>query len=275
MSNAASKLHEENTAELPSETFEGISSKTTNSNSANLSLVKETANVSQPLVRNKVLTRKRKRSKHPLREIRIRSGCTLEELSEVTKMSPSYLSRLESGSRRLNADIIQRLSLALGCNPAELLPYNNFTGTSYAAPNAGPATSTASVDLPVYTLKGISGEEAVLESARAEQWIMRPADFMGVSDAFACAVDNSQWAPRYMSGDRLLVHPTAPLKEGCSVIVTTNDNKTFIGAFKGIEGQGNSQEFKIETSFSKDVKAISFKQKDIKAYRITGTLDAA
>ncbi len=261
MSNMASKVHKTK-KDVPISSADATKS-------SNLSIVK---GAEEPVIRNKVLIRKRKRSKHPLRELRIRTGCTLEELSEITKMSPSYLSRLESGSRRLNADIIQRLSLALGCNPAELLPYNSFTSASYVASTASPS---ASVDLPVYTLKGCKTREAMLEKSQAEQWITRPADFVGVNDAFACAVNDSQWMPRYMSGDRLLIHPTAPLKEGCSVIVTTTEDKTFLGTFKGVEGKGESQRFKIETSFSKDVKDISFKQKDIKAFRITGTLDAA
>ena len=268
MSNMASKISTEKShSPLPQNTT------VTTKKSSNLSLVKEKS-PSPSRVKSTVLTRKRKRSKHPLREIRIRSGCTLEQLSQITNMSPSYLSRLESGSRRLNADIIQRLSLALACNPAELLPYNNFTGKSYA-PAAGPSASTASVDLPVYTLRGQNAAEALLDSAQTEQWITRPADFMGISNAFACAVNESQWAPRYMNGDRLLIHPTAPLKEGCSIIVIAQDDKTFLGTFKGIKGTGEAQEFNFETSFSKDIKTLTFKQKDIKAYRITGTLDAA
>jgi transcriptional regulator with XRE-family HTH domain len=56
-----------------------------------------------------------------LKYLRKRSGYTLETLSEVTSISISYLSRLESGSRRLNTDLIRRLSCAFRCEPAELL----------------------------------------------------------------------------------------------------------------------------------------------------------
>src|SRR3990167_1491006 len=58
---------------------------------------------------------------HPLRDIRLSRDMTLEELAEVSGLSPSYLSRLESGSRRLNVDTINRLSDALRCEPSDLL----------------------------------------------------------------------------------------------------------------------------------------------------------
>jgi transcriptional regulator with XRE-family HTH domain len=66
----------------------------------------------------------RKRKDAPmthLKYLRKRSGYTLETLSEITSISISYLSRLESGSRRLNTDLIRRLSHAFRCEPAELL----------------------------------------------------------------------------------------------------------------------------------------------------------
>ncbi|MDR1236431.1 MAG: helix-turn-helix transcriptional regulator [Holosporaceae bacterium] len=66
----------------------------------------------------------RKRKDAPmthLKYLRKRNGYTLEALSEITSISISYLSRLESGSRRLNTDLIRRLSHAFRCDPAELL----------------------------------------------------------------------------------------------------------------------------------------------------------
>ena len=56
-----------------------------------------------------------------LKYLRKRSGYTLESLADVTNISISYLSRLESGARRLNTDLIRRLSHAFSCDPAELL----------------------------------------------------------------------------------------------------------------------------------------------------------
>lgn len=248
---------------------EGISSSETPTKKAKkLKLVKSNVTSSSDM-NSKVLIRKRKASQHPLRELRIRSGCTLEKLSEITKLSSSYLSRLESGSRRLNADIIQRLSLALACNPAELLPANVFSGTAYSK-----APAPGVKDLPLYSITGKSGAEGVIKPSQTDECIARPADFVGIKDAFACTIVGDQWAPRYMKGDHLLLHPTAPLKADCAILLTTKAGQSFIGTFKGTTGAGASGSFNMETSFSKVVAAKSFNQHDISAtYRITGALD--
>lgn len=232
--------------------------------------------------RDKVLTRKRKRSKHPLRELRLRAGCTLEDLAAVTKLSPSYLSRLESGSRRLNADIIQRLSVALSCNPAELLPQNTFSVSSYGiGATATGATGNYAVDLPVYTLQGTEASNyGLLNTAYPEHWVARPADFSGVSNAFACIIKNTQWAPRYGEGDRLFIHPSAPLKPSCSVLLTTKEDRTFIAVLKSLEEKEGERVITIQTKYAphpaEQTKELSFKQTELKAvYRITGSVEAA
>lgn len=72
-------------------------------------------------IREKVGRKRKDAPMTHLKYLRKKSGYTLETLSEVTNISISYLSRLESGSRRLNTDLIRRLSHAFSCSPAELL----------------------------------------------------------------------------------------------------------------------------------------------------------
>lgn len=238
----------------------------------------------QPVMpRNKVLLRKRKRSKHPLRELRIRAGFTLEELAESIKMSPSYLSRLESGSRRLNADIIERLAHALSCNPAELLPYSTYgTPATFGAPTTSSAASNANnpVDLPVYALTGSLNGSGTLETKTAEQWIARPVEFIGMVNAFACIIKNSQWVPRYMDGDRLFIHPSAPLRPLCSVLVIQKNGEVFVGRLQEMSQTVTGNNIVIENSYATEetqrLKTITIPQSDIAAsYRIVGTLEAA
>lgn len=181
--------------------------------------------------RNKVLIRKRKRSKHPLRELRIRAGYTLEELAQITELSPSYLSRLESGSRRLNADILQGLSIALGCSPAELLPYNsNFMGASDEG-QTGVHPASAQADLPVYELSGDAKKGNSINLDKGCTYMTRPADLVGITGAIACDVTKANFGPRYQEGDRLMLHPSTPLTANCSIVTITKDNKVFIGKF--------------------------------------------
>lgn len=55
-----------------------------------------------------------------LRLLRHLRGYTLEELSKKAGISVSYLSRLESGSRRLSDEILLRLAKHLECEPEEI-----------------------------------------------------------------------------------------------------------------------------------------------------------
>ena len=56
-----------------------------------------------------------------INRLRKKAGLTLEGLAALTGYSVSYLSRIASGDRRLNMDLIKQLSKALGCNKAVLL----------------------------------------------------------------------------------------------------------------------------------------------------------
>ena len=82
----------------------------------------------------------RKRKDAPmthLKFLRKKDGYTLETLSQVTNVSISYLSRLESGSRRLNTDLIRRLAHAFRCSPAELLQEISHDGNVITAVEFG------------------------------------------------------------------------------------------------------------------------------------------
>lgn len=56
-----------------------------------------------------------------LKEWRKRRGYSQERLAEMIDTSKSYISELESGKRRYNQELIERLADALSCSPADLL----------------------------------------------------------------------------------------------------------------------------------------------------------
>ncbi|MDP3936192.1 MAG: helix-turn-helix transcriptional regulator, partial [Alphaproteobacteria bacterium] len=56
-----------------------------------------------------------------LRLLRRIRGLTLEELSEQVGISVSYLSRIESGNRRVTEPLLFKLSELLQCDPTEIL----------------------------------------------------------------------------------------------------------------------------------------------------------
>lgn len=251
-----------------------------------MQIIKPLSRQQNAVYRSKVLTRKRKRSKHPLRELRIRAGFTLEELADLTQMSPSYLSRLESGTRRLNADILQRLSFALACNPGDLLPYQNNTyGINKAVESeANTAGAPTQKDLPVYRLAGTMKDHGQIYADVAENWISRPAELTGVMGAFACVIKDANFGPRYNDGDKILLHPTAPLSSQCSVLAVTNDNQAYIGRFVSWDKDSaatNPSTLTLDVIMGKTSEAprterVTFDRSKLKGtYRIIGTFEAA
>ena len=57
-----------------------------------------------------------------VREWRHRRGLSIEELARRSRTSPSQISKLERGERRLTLDWMSRLAKALSCRREDLLP---------------------------------------------------------------------------------------------------------------------------------------------------------
>lgn len=197
------------------------------------------------------MTRRNKQSS--LKLLRRSRGLTLEGLSELTGISPSYLSRLEGGARRLNTDLLERLSAVLGCQPGELLNASSTPRNLRVAHNGGVETiaepariessmeaTTPQKDLPVYSvatplgaLPGATGEAATLDFVNPADWTFRIPQLLGIPTAFALYVRDEQTAPKYMPGDILYVHTTKPLSLRCSVVVLTKDDQAIVRQFWG------------------------------------------
>lgn len=235
-------------------------------------------------LKNKLLTRKRKRSRHPLREKRIRAGFTLEELAELTALSPSYLSRLESGSRRLNADVLQKLALVLSCHPGDLLPHsshsNKFTHWNQpAAAPEGPVAINYPQDLPFYEIK--ESADHGLHFGDATEWVTRPPELMEAPGAFAFSVRGESVSPWLSGKDRIFAHPTRPLSTACSVLVVTHDNQVVLGEFIEWTSQHENQPdtlhvktYRQAANNNFEAHTISIPHKDIRGtYRVVGSVE--
>ena len=178
-----------------------------------------------------------------LKYLRKKNGYTLESLSKVTNISISYLSRLESGSRRLNTDLIRRLSHAFGCDPSELLQDNNRNDVKKSmgsvhlrSRNNGllkpfPFTHQKTFDgpmkdVPVYCLSKETtdnGDKVMLLRTAPVEWRYRPVELAG-KDAFAIKSGSyfkpyfSPTAIIYLAGNKNLV------PENTVIITPENDN---------------------------------------------------
>ncbi|OJX12264.1 MAG: hypothetical protein BGO77_03695 [Caedibacter sp. 37-49] len=251
---------------------------------------------SQPFGRtapNKLLTRKRKRSRHPLRDLRLQRGYTLEELADLTKLSPSYLSRLESGTRRLNADILQRLAHVLSCHPGDLLltdaQSSKFVMMSRMQNENNETTdATSSVrfstpDLPLYRIFNKNSKN-IMDFESPQEWIARPQELVGIAGAISFCLDsnNNQYELRYRSGDHIFAHPTRPLSPQCSVLLVSHDNEAIVGEFEGWQQDNNKVDQCVinVTEVTRDNKLVtkqfSFPNEKIQTiYRIIGLMEAA
>ncbi|WP_085783343.1 helix-turn-helix domain-containing protein [Candidatus Nucleicultrix amoebiphila] len=238
-----------------------------------------------PNNKNKVALRKRKKSKHPLRDFRIRRGYTLEELAELTRLSPSYLSRLESGTRRLNADVLHRLALVLSCHPGDLLVHDSSSTRflSQAAAGYGEQGAIAMLpqDLPLYDIHN-EGQKHRIDFDAASEWLTRPSELLGVPGAFAFKVKDESLGQRYRKEDQVFIHPNKALSPGCSLLVITRTDQALVGQFiQWRSDSGNMADTlvvrlmeKIGNEFC--TKDISISKSNIKAtYRIIGLMEAA
>lgn len=236
----------------------------------------------------------RRNKQSSLKILRRSRGLTLEGLSELTGISPSYLSRLEGGARRLNTDLLERLSAVLGCQPGELLNSSSNPRNLRVAHNARAETASADhsriepsmdamtpqKDLPVYSvatplgaLPGATGEAATLDFVNPADWTFRIPQLLGIPTAFALYVRDEQNAPKYMPGDVLYVHTTRPLSLRCSVVVLTKDDQAIVRQFWGW-GPDSLLVSSFVTSESSAQEKQSIPRDNLRAaYKIIGTLE--
>jgi transcriptional regulator with XRE-family HTH domain len=174
------------------------------------------------------------KNSHVLRELRKSRGFTLAELAELTGLSPSYISRLEAGDRRINSDLIIRLSSALGCSEVELVSkhlgvHNQLTGNDtreYFNPEK---------DLPVYNpVPGslMIGKQETYPKCTfdvSSEKTFRLPQLLGVRSAFALRIVDDINAPKYRVGDIICVHPEKAMVRNKPVVMISSSDTIIIG----------------------------------------------
>ena len=171
-----------------------------------------------------------------LRDLRIKAGYTLAELAELTSLSPSYISRLEVGDRRMNSDLIVRLSAALGCSEYELVKMH--LGLSEEAPEKSGSKDISNrprKDVPVYraldsmAAVGAENEYAVVDFENPASKAYRLPQFFAVQSAFALQISDDLNAPKFRKGDIVFVHPNKNNSRGAPVAIIGTNNSVAIG----------------------------------------------
>jgi transcriptional regulator with XRE-family HTH domain len=168
----------------------------------------------------------RKRKDAPmthLKYLRKRNGYTLETLSEITSISISYLSRLESGSRRLNTDLIRRLSHAFGCEPAELLQEVSHesrlvTPVEFSRKRKNDLIRESGI--PLYGVAQDSSDptKLVIKVCSPTEWKQRPSELAARNEVFAIKAD-VYFVPHFSPSSTLYLESSSNLAPESTVVI--------------------------------------------------------
>lgn len=169
----------------------------------------------------------RKRKDAPmthLKYLRKRSGYTLEALSEITSISISYLSRLESGSRRLNTDLIRRLSHAFGCDPAELLQEVSHDGRVITPvefskrKRVEPINKDTSMPLYYIAADPNDANSLSIKICSPNEWRIRPSELGSAKEVFAIKAE-SYFLPHFSQTSTIYLEPSNNLSPESTVVI--------------------------------------------------------
>jgi len=178
-----------------------------------------------------------------IREIRKAKGVTLEELAELTGISPSYLSRMEGGKRNVSIQNLSLVAAALKVQARDLVPDASVQSpvsddekamidelvrqppprqdsAAEAEANAtfGEPARFPRRRLPVYG-QAVGGDDGrfILNGQRLADVLCPPA-LENVRDAYAVFIHGSSMEPRYYAGETAWVHPHLPVRSGDFVV---------------------------------------------------------
>ncbi|MDR1551740.1 MAG: helix-turn-helix transcriptional regulator [Holosporaceae bacterium] len=169
----------------------------------------------------------RKRKDAPmthLKYLRKRSGYTLETLSEITSISISYLSRLESGSRRLNTDLIRRLSHAFRCEPAELLQEisheSRIVSPIEFSRNRGRDNTSREANMPLYCVAQDENNEQklIIKICSPSEWRLKPSELSAKEELLAVKAE-SYFLPHFSCSSTLYLEATNNLVPEATVVI--------------------------------------------------------
>lgn len=162
-----------------------------------------------------------------LKYLRKKNGYTLESLSQVTNISISYLSRLESGARRLNTDLIRRLSHAFKCEPAELLQEIPHEGR-FVSPLEFSRKRRAELinresTIPLYYLTRSDEDvsKLIIKITPPSEWKIRPSELIGRDRAFALRAEG-YFLPHFSNSSTLFLESATALIPESTVVMLSS-----------------------------------------------------
>ena len=228
-----------------------------------------------------------------LRHARAAAGFrTAKEFAERHGIPQSTYALHETGARGLKPEIAERYGALLRVSAGWLL-----TGEGRAPPRSGrsekpqrtkpprpeprshgrgddpPAiipVQTGRRDLPVLGIAqgGQNGALIIPVEQRPVDYVFRPPQLEGVTDAFAVFAREDSMDPMYRNGQVLLIHPHLPIRPGDGILIIKQDDHALVKCLiRRTQAELRVRQFNPATEFviaATEIRAL---------YRVVGALD--
>ncbi|TAH33132.1 MAG: helix-turn-helix transcriptional regulator [Alphaproteobacteria bacterium] len=160
-----------------------------------------------------------------IRNLRLARGYSLQDLAEKIGTSKSQVDKLEKGERRLTLDWMRRLADGLACTITDIIVAGDAPSSKVANIQSTPK------DLPL--IGGVKGgiHGFFFDNGRVSDFVNRPANLLGVSNAFAVYAIGDSMEPRFFAGELLYVNPNRPLSKGCFAVIELMDGQGLVKQF--------------------------------------------
>jgi phage repressor protein C with HTH and peptisase S24 domain len=180
-----------------------------------------------------------------LKVLRERSGLSMRAVAESLGWALTRYQHYEDRYRRrfLPVELARHLAgqfAPQGINPQEVL---ELAGIDASSSGAGVAFATqprlADVsmqssprrDLPVIGMAKGGSEGFYFNEGEPSEYVIRPVNLAGSSNAFALYIDGDSMEPRYFAGEIVYVNPNRPLTRNCFVAIEMADGRGMIKQF--------------------------------------------
>jgi len=151
------------------------------------------------------------------------TGRTQRELAQALGVDPAAITRLLAGQRRLRLDEAPKVEAFFGLTARSPAAAHDLPPANVAVrPGGAGDPDAAPRDLPVYG-SAQGGPDGMKIEYEPIEWMRRPQALEGVVDAFAFYVVGDSMHPRFRHGERLLVHPRKPPRQGDDVLLILHD----------------------------------------------------
>lgn len=203
-----------------------------------------------------------------IKEMRLKRGMSLSELSELTGMTRSELHKLEKGVRRIRTDHLPPLSQSLRCGPEELLNAElaeqlMADRLKYTLTSEGSDGPTIAADLPVF---GVTKNGAFnINETEPQAFVQRSPHQVNVRTAFAIYMPDDSMEPRVSQGNLLYVNPILPARSGDMVVATWKTGEAKVLMLSQEKGVGL-----VGTQENANTRVVIAEHEGIKLSRVIG-----